>query len=56
MDTIQQIREKLYEMQAKSNMIRRYQIEILNLQSDIETLSKDLKYDQQVEQFMQKRD
>jgi hypothetical protein len=54
MDTIRQIQEKLFEMQQKNSAIQKYQDDVISLQSDIDTLLIDLKYDYQFEQFMSK--
>ncbi len=55
MKTIEQIQEKLYEMQDKNKIMEKLQRDILRLQSEIDTLIIDIKYDFQVEKFMAAR-
>ncbi len=52
MRTIEQIQYKLYEMQAKNREMEKLHRDILLLQSEIDTLLIDVKYDFQVEQFL----
>lgn len=55
MKTIEQIQQKLYEMQEKNKTMERLQRDVLRLQSEIDTLIIDVKYDFQVEQFLATR-
>jgi 2-C-methyl-D-erythritol 4-phosphate cytidylyltransferase len=55
MDTIQQIQQKIYELQEKNRIIEKYHREVMLIQSDIDTLLIDLKYDFKIEQFIFKR-
>jgi hypothetical protein len=55
MKTIEQIQEKIYIMQQKNYLIEKTHREVLTLQSEIDTLVIDMKYDHQVENFMMMR-
>lgn len=55
MRTIEQIQEKLYAMQEKNRIIEKYHHDVILLQSEIDTLLIDIKYDFQVEQFLAAR-
>jgi hypothetical protein len=52
MKTIEQIQEKLYLMQEENRRIEESHRKILRLQSDIDTLVIDIKYDFLTQQFL----
>jgi|GEM_PF-6543010 hypothetical protein len=52
MKTIEQIQEKLYLMQEENKRIEESHRKILRLQSDIDTLVIDIKYDFLTQQFL----
>jgi len=55
MKTIEQIQEKLYLMQEENRRIETCHRKILILQSEIDTLLIDVKYDFQIEKFLAAR-
>lgn len=52
MKTIEQIQQKLFEMQEQNKKIEESHRKILRLQSEIDTLLIDIKYDFQIEKFL----
>lgn len=55
MRTIEQIQQKLYEMQEKNKKMESLQRDVLRIQSEIDTLLIDAKYNYQIEQFLTAR-
>lgn len=55
MRTIEQIQEKIYELQEKNKQIERYHRDAMLIQSEIDTLLIDLKYDHMSEMFLATR-
>lgn len=55
MSTIEQIQQKIYELQEKNRMIEKYHRDVMSIQSEIDTLLIDIKYDFQIEQFLAAR-
>jgi hypothetical protein len=55
MKTIEQIQEKLNQLQEELRWAQRFIENAKNVRSDLDTLMIDLKYDYQVEEFMARR-
>jgi hypothetical protein len=55
MKTIEQIQEKLDKLQEELRWAEKFIENARNVQSDLDTLMIDLKYDYQVEEFMARR-
>lgn len=55
MKTIEQIQQKLYEMQEQNNRIEESHRKIMRIQSEIDTLLIDLKYPHHLDKFLATR-